>query len=113
MDPEAREVTVRSGETLYAHAYDKLVLAPGIEFIPPPGSANPDPAPHAWRAGPQTQLLKNRQQAKVCADAILRCFRGEIPDPAPVTSSACFSPITSSKASWLTASFSTTQPPPP
>lgn len=44
-------------------------------------------------------------QAKVCADAIIRAFNGEDPDPAPTTSSACFSPITSTKASWLSASF--------
>jgi NADPH-dependent 2,4-dienoyl-CoA reductase/sulfur reductase-like enzyme len=268
VDPDAREATVRSGDTLYAYSYDKLVLAPGIDFIPPPGNYNPGLTPHAWQAGPQTQLLKNQlfamtsrqtfiltipkspyrcppgpyeracavadylkrrnmgarvivldanpsiqaepvnfgrafsetyrglltyipnavitsvdsstrtvtttkgifkgavvniipeqragrivtdaglvndpsgrwaavnpltyastrfpdihvlgdsqatgqpksghmanSQAKVCADAILRSFRGESPDPAPVTSSACFSPITSSKASWLTASF--------
>jgi hypothetical protein len=44
-------------------------------------------------------------QAKVCADAIIRAFNGEAPDPTPVTSSACFSPITASTAAWLTASY--------
>lgn len=44
-------------------------------------------------------------EAKVCADAILRSFRGEEPDPAPMTNSACYSPITSREASWLTAVF--------
>ena len=44
-------------------------------------------------------------QAKVCADAMIRDFNGQPPDPSPVTSSACYSPITSSKASWLSASF--------
>lgn len=44
-------------------------------------------------------------QAKVCADAIIRSFNGESPDPNPVTASACFSPITSTTASWLTASY--------
>ena len=38
-------------------------------------------------------------QAKVCADAIIRAFNGEEPDPSPVTSSACFSPITATTAS--------------
>ncbi|MBN8246564.1 MAG: NAD(P)/FAD-dependent oxidoreductase, partial [Verrucomicrobia bacterium] len=256
------------GTDLYAVSYDKLVLAPGIEFLPPPGNYDADLTPHAWRAGPQTLLLKNQlsamasrqtfvltiprvpyrcppgpyeracsvadflkrkrpgarmvvldanpgiqaepvnfgkafserykgvltyvpnavvlsvdstarsvkttagtftgavlnlipdqragqivtdtglvndptgrwalvhplsyastlhpdihilgdsqgtgqpksghmanAQAKVCADAIIRSFNGEPPDPNPVTSSACFSPITSSIASWLTASF--------
>jgi hypothetical protein len=32
-------------------------------------------------------------------------LRGELPDPQPVTNSACFSPITANTASWLTAVF--------
>ncbi|MFO1372431.1 MAG: FAD-dependent oxidoreductase [Candidatus Competibacteraceae bacterium] len=44
-------------------------------------------------------------EAKVCADAILRLFAGEKPDPNPMTNSACFSPITAKTASWLTAVF--------
>ncbi|HRX70141.1 MAG: FAD-dependent oxidoreductase [Candidatus Competibacteraceae bacterium] len=44
-------------------------------------------------------------EAKVCADAILRAFAGEAPDPAPTTNSACYSPITAKTASWLTAVF--------
>lgn len=44
-------------------------------------------------------------QAKVAADAIVRSLKGLSPDPAPVTSSACFSPVTMSTASWLTAIY--------
>ncbi len=44
-------------------------------------------------------------QAKVCADALVRYFAGEAPDPAPVTASACYSPITARTASWLTVVF--------
>lgn len=268
VDPDGHQVTVRVGGDLYAYPYDKLVLAPGIEFMPPAGAYDPELTPHAWVAGPQTLLLKSmlsgmtrgqtfvmtiprspyrcppgpyeracavadylkrrrpgakvvvldanasiqaeprnfgnafqnlykdvltyvpnavvssidspartvrtsagsfkgdvlnlipdqragrivtdaglvndptgrwavvnpltyqstlhpdihvlgdaqgtgqpksghmaNSQAKVCADAILRALNGEDPDPAPVTSSACFSPITASKAAWLTASF--------
>lgn len=268
VDPSAKEVTVQIGSDFYAYSYDKLVLAPGIEFMNPAGNYNPDLTPHAWKAGPQTLLLKNQlasmgkgqtfvmtipkapyrcppgpyeracavadylkrkkkgakiivldanpsiqaepinfgnafnktykgiltyvpnavvssvdsaaktivtakgtfkgavlnvipdqragqivtgaglvndpsgrwalvnplsyastlypdihilgdsqgtgqpksghmanSQAKVCADAIIRAFNGEAPDPSPVTSSACFSPITATTASWLTASF--------
>jgi len=268
VDPDAREVTVRTSSGRYAYSYDKLVLAPGVEFITPDGAYNADLTPHAWKAGPQTLLLKSQlaaiaakqtfvmtipkspyrcppgpyeractiadylkrkkkgakiivldanasiqaepinfgnafaktykgvltyipnapvtsvdstaksiitpkgtfkgavinvipnqragqivtsaglvndpsnrwalvdpltyastvhpdihilgdsqgtgqpksghmanSQAKVCADAIIRSFTGEAPDPLPVTSSACFSPITSTTASWLTASF--------
>lgn len=45
------------------------------------------------------------QEAKVCADAIVRAFAGLPPDAAPVTNSACFSTITMREASWLTAGF--------
>lgn len=44
-------------------------------------------------------------EAKIAADAIIRAFAGLPPDPAPVTNSACFSPITASTASWLTVVF--------
>jgi NADPH-dependent 2,4-dienoyl-CoA reductase/sulfur reductase-like enzyme len=45
------------------------------------------------------------QEAKVCADAIVRLLQGQQPDPAPVTNSACYSPITNSTASWLTGVY--------
>lgn len=45
------------------------------------------------------------QEAKVCADAIVRLVSGGLPDPEPVTNSACFSTITMSQASWLNAGF--------
>lgn len=45
------------------------------------------------------------QEAKVCADAILRAFAGQAPDPAPVTNSACYSPLTASTASWLSGVY--------
>ncbi|MFM1909037.1 MAG: hypothetical protein RLZZ591_2714 [Pseudomonadota bacterium] len=45
------------------------------------------------------------QEAKICADAIVRLFSGQQPDPAPVANSACYSPITATTASWLTAVY--------
>ncbi|MEK7344495.1 MAG: FAD/NAD(P)-binding oxidoreductase [Pseudomonadota bacterium] len=45
------------------------------------------------------------QEAKICADAILRILGGLQPDSAPVANSACYSPITASTASWLTAVY--------
>lgn len=45
------------------------------------------------------------QEAKVCADAIVRAFQNQAPDSAPVTNSACYSPITNSTASWLTGVY--------
>ena len=45
------------------------------------------------------------QEAKICADAIVRLLGGRRPDPAPVANSACYSPITAGTASWLTAVY--------
>lgn len=45
------------------------------------------------------------QEAKVCADAISRILSGGAPDPAPVTNSACYSTISMTQASWLTAVY--------
>lgn len=45
------------------------------------------------------------QEAKICADAIIRLLGGKQVDPAPVANSACYSPITASTASWLTAVY--------
>jgi hypothetical protein len=36
---------------------------------------------------------------------MVRAFAGLAPDPAPVTNSACYSPISATSASWLTAVF--------
>jgi hypothetical protein len=45
------------------------------------------------------------QEAKICVDAIVKLLGGQQPDPAPVANSACYSPITGSTASWLTAVY--------
>lgn len=44
-------------------------------------------------------------QAKVAADAIIRSLNGMTPDPTPITNSACYSPVSSTQASWLSAVF--------
>jgi len=44
-------------------------------------------------------------EAKICADAVLRALKGYEPDPAPKTNSACYSPVSSNTASWLTAVY--------
>ena len=69
-------------------------LAPNIHVI---GDASATTQPKAGHIA--------NQEAKVCADAISRLFGGRLPDPAPVTSSACYSTITRTQASWLTATF--------
>jgi len=45
------------------------------------------------------------QEAKVCADAIIRLLDNKVPDQAPVTNSACFTPITATEATWLSAVY--------
>jgi len=45
------------------------------------------------------------QGAKICADAIVRAFAHLDPYPTPTANSACFSPISNTQASWLTAIY--------
>lgn len=68
--------------------------APGIHVI---GDASATTQPKAGHIA--------NQEAKVCADAIVRLMSGLQPDPGPVTNSACYSPITFETASWLTAVY--------
>ena len=51
-------------------AYDRLIVAPGIDFLWDEAGAHPgyrerdaDIAPHAWRAGAQTMLLRRQLEA--------------------------------------------------
>ena len=57
IDPVLRQVTLADGRKLTA---DRLVLAPGIDFDAVPGLGNADRMPHAWKAGPQTTLLRRQ-----------------------------------------------------
>ena len=68
--------------------------APGIHVI---GDASATTQPKAGHIA--------NQEAKICADAIVRLLAGRSPDPSPITNSACYSPITADTASWLTAVF--------
>ena len=54
VDSGAKTVTLDDGSVV---AYDKLVLAPGIDFMPVSGH-DFEKVPHAWQAGAQTNLLK-------------------------------------------------------
>lgn len=51
------------------------------------------------------------QEGKICADAILRAFAGQPAYATPTANSACFSPISNSLASWLTAVYQYQQDP--
>lgn len=61
VDTDARQVKLAGGAQL---AYDKLVVSPGIDFkwgaIEGVTEANAEKIPHAWQAGPQTDLLKKQ-----------------------------------------------------
>lgn len=64
IDPHAHRVTLADGSTL---AYDRLVLAPGIELrfdaLPGYDEAAAQKMPHAWQAGEQTLLLRRQIEA--------------------------------------------------
>ncbi len=64
IDPEKRVVGLADGTSL---AYDRLVLAPGIDFrfdaLPGYDEAAAAKMPHAWKAGEQTTLLRKQLEA--------------------------------------------------
>jgi sulfide dehydrogenase [flavocytochrome c] flavoprotein subunit len=64
IDPAKKAVTLAGGETLQ---YDKLIVAPGIDIrwgaIDGYTEAAAEVLPHAWRAGPQTLLLRRQLEA--------------------------------------------------
>jgi NADPH-dependent 2,4-dienoyl-CoA reductase/sulfur reductase-like enzyme len=61
VDPQARRVTLSDGTGL---DYDRLVLAPGIDLrfdvLPGYDEGAAEAIPHAWKAGPQTELLRRQ-----------------------------------------------------
>ncbi|QCX50038.1 NAD(P)/FAD-dependent oxidoreductase [Ralstonia pseudosolanacearum] len=65
IDIGAQQVRLAGGGTL---DYDRLILSPGIDFVPGaiPGLADATTAaraPHAWKAGAQTLALRHRLEA--------------------------------------------------
>jgi sulfide dehydrogenase [flavocytochrome c] flavoprotein subunit len=64
IDAKRRIVRLKDGAEL---PYDRLILAPGIDFrwgaIEGYDEAASRIAPHAWKAGPQTTLLRNQLEA--------------------------------------------------
>ena len=64
VDPQKRTVGLAGGTTL---AYDRLVLAPGIDLrfdaLPGYDEAAAAKMPHAWKAGEQTLLLRRQLEA--------------------------------------------------
>lgn len=64
IDREKRTVRLADGSRL---AYDRLAVAPGIDLkfdsVPGYSDAAAEAMPHAWKSGPQTQLLKRQLDA--------------------------------------------------
>lgn len=64
VDAAAKSVTLADGNRL---AYDRLVLAPGIDLnwvgLPGYDEAAAEKMPHAWKAGPQTLLLRHQLES--------------------------------------------------
>ncbi len=64
IDPTARIVMLQSGSRL---SYDRLILSPGIDLrygaIEGYDEAAAEALPHAWKAGPQTLLLRDQLRA--------------------------------------------------
>lgn len=62
VDTAKRTVTTAKNGSV---GYDRLVLSPGIDFIPNAVAGldgNEERIPHAWKAGPQTVLLRKQLQ---------------------------------------------------
>jgi sulfide dehydrogenase [flavocytochrome c] flavoprotein subunit len=63
IDPAAKMVTTSKGTV----SYDRLVVSPGIDFrleeMKGYDAAAMEKMPHAWKAGPQTVLLRNQLEA--------------------------------------------------
>jgi sulfide dehydrogenase [flavocytochrome c] flavoprotein chain len=64
IDRQAKTVSMADGSNI---PYDRLVVSPGVDMIydsvPGYSEAAAETAPHAWKAGPQTRLLKERLDA--------------------------------------------------
>lgn len=79
INPEKRSVTLSSQQSI---SYDRLVLSPGIDFrwdtLHGFNQELSQRFPHAWQAGPQTELLNQQLQAMPDNGSVLICAP---PDP--------------------------------
>jgi sulfide dehydrogenase [flavocytochrome c] flavoprotein subunit len=63
IDAAARTVTTKGGKSF---SYDRCIVAPGISFVDNIAgydAAAAEKMPHAWKAGPQTMLLRKQLEA--------------------------------------------------
>ncbi|WP_347987827.1 NAD(P)/FAD-dependent oxidoreductase [Methylomonas sp. AM2-LC] len=78
IDCEQKRLLLENQQSL---AYDRLVLAPGIDFrwdtLEGYDQATAQVFPHAWQAGPQTLQLQQQMQAMRNGDVALICVPAE------------------------------------
>ncbi len=74
IDTGARTVKTAGGSSF---GYDRLVVAPGIDFkwgaIEGHEAATAETIPHAWKAGPQTLLLRRQLEAMPDGGTVMIC----------------------------------------
>ncbi len=74
IDTAARSVTLGDGSK---HAYDRLVVSPGVDLsftgVPGYSEAAAEKMPHAWKAGPQTLLLRRQLEAMPDGGTFILC----------------------------------------
>lgn len=72
LDPDLKLVSLAGGQSLN---YDRLILSPGIDLrwgaIEGYTEAAADILPHAWKAGPQTTLLKSQLDALADGETVV------------------------------------------
>ena len=103
IDPASHAVELQSGARL---SYDRLVLAPGVAFkfgaIEGYDEAATEVMPHAWNAGPQSELLRRQLESMEDGGTVRdRRSAGSVPLPA--------GPLRARVASSRTISSSTSQ----
>lgn len=74
-DPEKKRLRLKSGKDL---AYDRLILAPGIDIrwnaLEGYDEKAEQKMPHAWKAGAQTLLLRRQLEAMPAGGKVLLCI---------------------------------------
>jgi sulfide dehydrogenase [flavocytochrome c] flavoprotein subunit len=71
IDAKGRKVTTKGGKSF---GYDRCIVAPGISFvdnIEGYDAAAAEKMPHAWKAGPQTALLRKQLEAMADGGMVL------------------------------------------
>ena len=100
------------------HSAGEIITSSGLANHPTGLWANVNPLSYESTAIPDIHVIGDSQgtgqpkaghiansEAKVCADAVIRLLAGNQPYAAPMTNSACYSPISTNTASWLTGVF--------